>query len=906
MTAPFDPFAPLAPAEVSRPASGTLPTAGGEPDPGPVLPASLPLPEAIRHGRHGSPAMVWRYLDATGALLFAVARFDRPDGGKEVLPYCCWPEGWRWGAPAAPRPLYGLDRLAARPDAPVLLTEGEKAADAAAALFPDHVAMTWQGGSNAAGMADWLPLAGRAVAVWPDNDAPGGKAAAAVAKAASAAGAARVGIVQVPAEWPSGWDVADPLPDGAGPGVLAAMLAAAEAELAEDADAEQRPAPSAEDVRAVVERAADMDGTSYTAHRASLAAELPGVGVTALDKLRRDELRRRRDGEREAFDALDDAEALGAEPDGAEPPPPGGAQVRWPPGYAMKKAGLFRQAEEGGTHLAGPFAVLGKARDAGSNGWSLALEWADHDGVRHRELIPGRLLHAEPGALETRLQEGGLFVSADPRDRMALRDALARLKTKARVRRASRCGWHPSPDGGSPVYVMPDGAIIGRATEAVVLDGASPEMAARCGEAGTLDGWKAEVAARAVGNPAAAFCIATAFAGPLLELAGEPSGGFHVAGPSKTGKTTAAQMGVSVWGRPDKRGALRDWRTTTNAMEAALEEASDGLLALDEISQADPRDVEQAIYQAGNEGGKSRLRADATARERRSWRVLILSTGELSPVQKAAEAGKGLRAGAEVRLPALRFAADAGGMWPAPHGFHDRAGLWSAVHTGMKRHHGTAARAFLAALAEARAIGDAELREAVVRERDAFLAAHLPSDATDQARTVALRFALVAAAGELARCMGVLPWPAGEATRAAAEGFKAWLSDRDGATSGEDAAAVHAVRAFIEKHGEARFGVIGRDPTGRLHMESDGRPVVNRAGWRLRPKGEGEGWRYLFLPEVWRAEVCVGLNATDAARALQRAGHLICGDGNNLQRKEWVPGEGRQVRVYVVVGSIIG
>jgi hypothetical protein len=76
----------------------------------------------LEHNRHGAPSVVWRYLDAAGALLFAVARFDKPDGGKEVLPYCCGPEGWRWKAPPDPSPLYGLDRLAARPGAPVLLT----------------------------------------------------------------------------------------------------------------------------------------------------------------------------------------------------------------------------------------------------------------------------------------------------------------------------------------------------------------------------------------------------------------------------------------------------------------------------------------------------------------------------------------------------------------------------------------------------------------------------------------------------------------------------------------------------------------------------------------------------------------------------------------------------------------
>lgn len=897
-----DPFTPLPPAG----ASAAPPSAAGGTAPperaAPILPAPLALPEAIQHRRHGAPSMVWRYRDAAGALLFAVCRFDPPGRRKEVLPYTCGAEGWHWKAPPEPRPLYGLDRLATRPDALVLLVEGEKAADAAAALFPDHVVMTWQGGGSAIGTADWRPLAGRRVAVWPDNDAPGRKAASAARKAASAAGTARLGVVDVPASWPEGWDLADPLPEGATLETLAAMLAAAEAEpVAEDTAA---PAPlSAADVQAVVERAADMNGASYAAARASLAAEVPGVGVTGLDRLRREERARRAAERREAFDTLSDHAALAEEPE-AMPPPHGGAAVRWPPGFRMKKAGLFKEGDDGGARIAGPFAVLGRSRDAGSNGWGLALEWADYSGGPHREVIPARLIHAEPGALETRLHEGGLFVSPDPGDRLALRDALAGLKTTARVRKVSRCGWHPSPAGGAPAFVLPDGSAIGATAEPLILEAASPELAARCGIAGTLDGWQAEVAARAVGNPAAAFSIAAAFAGPLLDLAAEPSGGFHIAGPSKIGKTTAMQAGVSVWGLPDKRGALRDWRSTANAMEVALEEATDGLLALDEISQADPRELEAAIYMAANEGGKGRLRTDATARARRSWRVLILSTGEVSPAQRVAEAGKALRPGAEVRLPALSFALEAGAMWPALHGAADRAGLWRGLHEAMRRHHGTAARAFLERLAAARATDEAVLREAIAEARRAFLVKYLPADAPDQARTVALRFALVAAAGDMAADMGVLPWPEGEATRAAAAGLAAWLADRGGAGSGEDAAALVAVRAFIERHGEARFALVETAKDGTHEAGGDGRPVINRAGWRFRLR-DNKGWRFLVLPEVWRAEVCAGLDPTSVAKALDRAGKLVPGDGRNLQRREWVPAEGGQRRGYVIDGSIL-
>jgi putative DNA primase/helicase len=263
-----------------------------------------------------------------------------------------------------------------------------------------------------------------------------------------------------------------------------------------------------------------------------------------------------------------------------------------------------------------------------------------------------------------------------------------------------------------------------------------------------------------------------------------------------------------------------------------------------------------------------------------------------------------MRPGAEVRLPPLRFASEAGAMWPELHGAVDRTALWRGLHDALRSQYGTPARAFLEYLAEARATGEAELREAIADARRAFLTRNLPLDAPDQARTVAMRFALVAVAGEIATDMGILPWPEGEATRAAARGFACWLADRGGASSGEDAAAVQAVRTFIERHGESRFGLIEQASDGATVTGGDGRAILNRAGWRIRPRGS-EGWRYLILPEAWRLDVCAGLEPTSAARALQRAGYLSGGDGKNLTRKEWVPSEGRQIRTYSITGGIL-
>ena len=185
----------------------------------------MPVPEGApaplrRHPAHGEPVRSWPYLDASGRLLGYACRFDKADGGKTYQPLTLFRETatgalkWKWKGWAEPRPLYGLDRLAARPDAPVFLCEGEKAADAAGDLVPDYVAVTSPNGSKSAGKADWSVLKGRRVVIWPDADAPGLEYASAAAALILAAGAASVSQIEPPVDAAEGWDAADALTEG--------------------------------------------------------------------------------------------------------------------------------------------------------------------------------------------------------------------------------------------------------------------------------------------------------------------------------------------------------------------------------------------------------------------------------------------------------------------------------------------------------------------------------------------------------------------------------------------------------------------------------------------------------------------------------------------------------------------
>jgi uncharacterized protein (DUF927 family) len=461
------------------------------------------------------------------------------------------------------------------------------------------------------------------------------------------------------------------------------------------------------------------------------------------------------------------------------------------------------------------------------------------------------------------------------------------------VRVVPRLGWHDTPAGR--VFVLPDRALGTRGGHEVILQTERPDATPPLRQAGTLNDWQSEIAARAVGNSRLAFAIAASLAGPLLGLLDCEGGGFHLRGPSSIGKSTALHVAGSVWGGGGLRGWVRSWRTTDNALEAVAAGHCDLLLYLDEMSEAAPEAVAACAYALSNGAGKARAARDGSARRVAEWRLLFLSTGEEGLADRLAEARGGprrVRAGQEVRI--LDVPADTGrwGLFEELHNFADARALADALKAAAARYYGTAGLAWLQVLADDPAGMATAAREVI----EAFASDHVPDDASGQVQRAVQRFALVAAAGELAAGAGILPWPPGEGERAAATCFAAWLEARQGGGGrAEDAAAVTAVRDFLERHGDARFVPLSGE------AEPD-RPILNRAGWRRRAV-DGT-WLYLILPGVWRSEVCAGLDPQQAARALMARGFLEPGDGGRATQKPRIPGIG-PTRVYVVSARIL-
>lgn len=198
----------------------------------------------------------------------------------------------------------------------------------------------------------------------------------------------------------------------------------------------------------------------------------------------------------------------------------------------------------------------------------------------------------------------------------------------------------------------------------------------------------------------------------------------------------------------------------------------------------------------------------------------------------------------------------------------------------------------------------------------------VPGDAGEQVGRVATRFAVVAAAGELATRAGITGWPAGHAIWASGECFDAWLAARGHVHNSEGVAMVRQVRAWIEKNGDALLTWLHRSlddhrPNTALRagfkrlVDPSGKPLRQDAAtdWLDRHSRSGTAERddalieYLVLPEAFRNDVCRGLDAAAVARELRDLG-LLVHEADRFTMKQRIPGIGK-VPVYHLKASIL-
>ena len=106
---------------------------------------------------------------------FVVMRFPENHKIKQkYAPFTKMVDGnWCMKRPDGLLPIYFLNQY---PDKPILINEGEKATVASEKIWQGD-SVTWHGGVNAWQKADWSPIEGREVIIFPDNDEAGKKCA---------------------------------------------------------------------------------------------------------------------------------------------------------------------------------------------------------------------------------------------------------------------------------------------------------------------------------------------------------------------------------------------------------------------------------------------------------------------------------------------------------------------------------------------------------------------------------------------------------------------------------------------------------------------------------------------------------------------------------------------------------
>lgn len=542
--------------------------------------------------------------------------------------------------------------------------------------------------------------------------------------------------------------------------------------------------------------------------------------------------------------------------------------------FLVRPNGVYwrRKDDEEPVYFCSPLQPKGLARSIKGENFSIVFEMKDPDKRTKTFVMPLESLH-RAGGEEARLEfsrRGGFF-GVGIRTRQVFSDyanaIVAHSDNLPRVTLAQQTGWLRMKDDKT-VFVLPD-TVIGDSPEEVVLVHAEtpPSDPIR----GTAAEWREKVGTFCTGNSRLLLAASVAFSGSLLYILNRESGGLHLVGASSTGKTTLLAVAASILGPP--RDVIRTMNATASAFEVQAGNANDACLLLDELGESPPEQLGGVIYKLSNGVGRGRADQAGNARERRTWRLLFMTTGEIDLEAMMKIAGKRTYAGQALRHANVTSDTGVHGVFEQLHGYASGAALSEHLRQETAACYGSPFREFLKKLVEERNHEPLKLVERLKGWIERFKLLSVPEGADGQVSRVASRFALIAAAGELATVYGVTGWPAGAAFEGVLACFHSWLDRRGTTGKAEVENLIQQVETFFEMHGESRFVAMESGTRG------PSRPVLNRAGFRkstVTISGDDSVTEYFVLPSAFR-EMVTGFDQRWAASILAERGLIRAG-----------------------------
>lgn len=190
--------------------------------------------------------------------------------------------------------------------------------------------------------------------------------------------------------------------------------------------------------------------------------------------------------------------------------------------------------------------------------------------------------------------------------------------------------------------------------------------------------------------------------------------------------------------------------------------------------------------------------------------------------------------------------------------FAHPAALADHLRLASKSNYGTPIRLFLQQL-----VNLENPLEAIKQHQLRFMQLHQKPSYLGQTQRVLARFALIYAAAELAREFDILAISAEEIQGAISTFFEQWANKQGGASI-EANQIISQIRLYLQSYGMSRVPDIEDARQAQFHG--------SLAGFRKR---DSEGnYEWLVLSEVFKSDVCKGLNLKLTCKILKEHGFL--------------------------------
>ena len=552
----------------------------------------------------------YHYYSSKNVPVGCVVRCDKDVAGDKYKSFAMhsydyikkqWQASWS----VEGKPLYNLPKIVAKPDATILIVEGEKTAEAAKQLFPDYVVTTSCSGAGSPRKTNWSHLSGRDVIISPDNDAGGAKYARVVndillahsVNSIQGLDVKKLGRFKIENSQPKArgervpdkYDLADCLADGW------------TSELIKTYQEHEDFSPFFEVIK-------DVQAVRELAQEDEEILHIKGANYKLNSK---------------------------------------SSNLWWEKVKEDKRSGEIIKTW---LSLCGYIKPLYCMEDIeGDHG--LLVEIVTRRDKKVECFFSRDEIATEKDTIKLLLKKGLSIPHLKNDYTYALNFYLNNFEPKDRAIGISKAGWQnknayilPFVDEPRNTYKVP---IKDKSAEYILQQ--KGVISRELQKKGTFKEWQRTVGAVTRGNHLHCFAIMAALTAPILKLMNEEGGFFHFIGASSIGKSSILQVSMSVWGNTE----MGTFRATDNNLEGICKEANDGTIFLDEMGECEADALSRIVYMVANGVTKGRADKSGNARAITHFKVLALSSGEKGIEEKLAEKKLYAKAGQLLRMGEL-------------------------------------------------------------------------------------------------------------------------------------------------------------------------------------------------------------------------------------------------------------